>query len=83
MASSGGNRRIPQIKQNKRPSDKLEENIKNGEKLVRAAAAQGAQVVLLQELFAGPYFCQVRRGGQLRWRSDSMCDVAGVVRSVN
>ena len=41
-------------------SDKLEENIANGERLVRAAAAQGAQVILLQELFAGPYFCQAR-----------------------
>lgn len=74
-------------------SDNVEENIQNGERLVREAAAQGAQVyvlmfflsnfkfywsllhephhvytmpcpyaqiILLQELFAGPYFCQVR-----------------------
>lgn len=41
-------------------SDKLEENIQNGERLVRAAAAQGAQIILLQELFAGLYFPQAR-----------------------
>ncbi|BEV71997.1 MULTISPECIES: N-carbamoylputrescine amidase [unclassified Paludibacterium] len=32
-------------------------NIANAEKLVRQAAAQGAQVILLQELFEAPYFC--------------------------
>jgi N-carbamoylputrescine amidase len=34
-----------------------EGNIARGEKLVREAASQGAQVILLQELFATPYFC--------------------------
>ena len=33
-------------------------NIANAEKLVRQAAARGAQIVLLQELFETPYFCQ-------------------------
>lgn len=33
-------------------------NIANAEKLVRRAAAQGAQIILLQELFETPYFCQ-------------------------
>jgi N-carbamoylputrescine amidase len=33
-------------------------NIARGEKLVRQAAAQGAQIILLQELFETPYFCQ-------------------------
>ncbi len=36
----------------------VEENIANAEKLVRQAAAQGANVILLQELFETPYFCQ-------------------------
>jgi len=36
---------------------KLAANLDNAERLVRAAAAQGAQLVLLQELFATPYFC--------------------------
>lgn len=33
-------------------------NLANAEKLVRQAAAQGAQIILLQELFETPYFCQ-------------------------
>ena len=32
-------------------------NLASAERLVRAAHKQGAQVVLLQELFEGPYFC--------------------------
>ena len=35
-----------------------EANIKKAEGLVRAAAAEGAQIILLQELFETPYFCQ-------------------------
>jgi N-carbamoylputrescine amidase len=34
------------------------ENIARGERLVRQAAAAGANIVLLQELFETPYFCQ-------------------------
>jgi N-carbamoylputrescine amidase len=34
------------------------ENLDKAEALVRAAAARGANVVLLQELFEGPYFCK-------------------------
>lgn len=33
-------------------------NIANAEKLVRQAADQGAQIILIQELFETPYFCQ-------------------------
>lgn len=36
----------------------IDENISKAEKLVREAAAQGAQIILLQELFETPYFCQ-------------------------
>jgi N-carbamoylputrescine amidase len=32
-------------------------NIAKGEELVRAAAARGAQIILLPELFEAPYFC--------------------------
>jgi N-carbamoylputrescine amidase len=38
-----------------------QENIRNAERLVREAKAQGAQIVLLQELFETPYFCQDQR----------------------
>ncbi|MET0016736.1 N-carbamoylputrescine amidase [Oscillibacter sp.] len=37
------------------------ENLNQAEALVRQAAAQGATVVLLPELFEHPYFCQERR----------------------
>ncbi|WP_156036058.1 N-carbamoylputrescine amidase [Butyrivibrio sp. AE3004] len=36
-------------------------NIKKADKLVRKAAAQGAQIILLSELFERQYFCQERR----------------------
>jgi N-carbamoylputrescine amidase len=39
-------------------SDKLEENISRAEDLIRRAVKDGANVVLLQELFEGLYFCQ-------------------------
>jgi N-carbamoylputrescine amidase len=35
-----------------------EANLRNAEDLVREAAGQGAQIVLLQELFETPYFCK-------------------------
>ena len=35
-------------------------NIDRAEALVREAAASGAQVILLQELFADPYFCKTQ-----------------------
>ncbi len=44
-----------------RCSDSIEENIVRAEGLVRRAAAEGAQIILLQELFETPYFCQVER----------------------
>ncbi|MGP0584442.1 N-carbamoylputrescine amidase [Paenibacillus timonensis] len=39
-------------------SSNREENIAKADQLVRQAAAQGAQIILLQELFETPYFCQ-------------------------
>lgn len=33
-------------------------NLANAERLVRQAAAEGAQIILIQELFETPYFCQ-------------------------
>ncbi|WP_298281571.1 N-carbamoylputrescine amidase [Acidocella sp.] len=39
-------------------SDKAGENIANAEKLIRQAAKQGAQIILIQELFETLYFCQ-------------------------
>ncbi|WP_461205260.1 N-carbamoylputrescine amidase [Clostridium sp. DL1XJH146] len=42
-------------------SSNIEENLIKGEKLVREAADKGAQIILLQELFETPYFCQTEK----------------------
>ncbi len=42
-------------------SVRTEDNLNKAEVLVRKAAADGANVILLPELFAYPYFCQERR----------------------
>ncbi len=39
----------------------VEENIEKADLLTRQAAEKGANVILLPELFEGPYFCQERR----------------------
>ncbi|RUS47291.1 N-carbamoylputrescine amidase [Cohnella sp. AR92] len=39
-------------------STNIDENIAKADKLVRESAAQGAQIILIQELFETPYFCQ-------------------------
>lgn len=39
----------------------IKKNIKNAEKLVRKAASEGANVILLPELFERLYFCQERQ----------------------
>ena len=41
--------------------------IKNAIRSVQQAAAEGARVVCLQELFNGPYFCQVQDGAWYDW----------------
>ncbi|MEM8708723.1 MAG: N-carbamoylputrescine amidase [Actinomycetota bacterium] len=38
-------------------TDSVEENVATAERLVRQAAAEGADIVLIPELFEGPYFC--------------------------
>ncbi|ADV66675.1 N-carbamoylputrescine amidase [Deinococcus maricopensis] len=42
-------------------SDRLDDNVERAEAHVRAAAAAGANVILLPELFENLYFCQVER----------------------
>lgn len=39
----------------------VEENIRKADEFVRKAAAKGANIILLPELFERPYFCQERR----------------------
>ena len=38
--------------------DDIDVNIATAERLVREAAAQGARIILIPELFEGPYFCK-------------------------
>ena len=35
----------------------IDDNVKKAESLIREAAAKGAQIILIQELFETPYFC--------------------------
>lgn len=42
-------------------SPNIDENISKADKLVRRAATQGAQIILIQELFETPYFCQTEK----------------------
>ena len=39
-------------------SENSDENLNKAESLIRQAAKQGAQIILLQELFLTPYFCK-------------------------
>ncbi|MBQ1172826.1 MAG: N-carbamoylputrescine amidase [Lachnospiraceae bacterium] len=39
----------------------VKQNIEKADQMVREAAKQGAQIILLPELFERPYFCQERR----------------------
>ena len=45
----------------------VDENIARGERLVRDAAAKGAQIILLQELFERNYFCQKQKPAYLEF----------------
>lgn len=47
--------------------DKIEDNIKKAEQLVRQAAAKGAQIILIQELFETLYFCQKEKEEYYRY----------------
>src|SRR5687768_2624899 len=44
----------------------IDHNIATAEKLVRQAAKQGAQIILIQELFETPYFCIEQDSRHLR-----------------
>lgn len=48
----------------------VDENIAKAERLVREAARQGAQVILLQELFETPYFCQKEKADYYVYASE-------------
>ncbi|TKH41374.1 N-carbamoylputrescine amidase [Paenibacillus sp. FSL R10-2782] len=51
-------------------STNIDENISKAEKLVREAAAEGAQIILLQELFETPYFCQKEKSDYFAYATE-------------
>jgi len=72
----------------------ISSNLEAAEHLVRLAAAQGAQVILLQELFETPYFCQEQKskhyalaspfeGNALLARYSSLAKELGVVLPIS
>lgn len=48
-------------------TESLDENVARVERLVREAAATGAQVILPSELFEGPYFCREEKDAFFDW----------------
>lgn len=56
----------------------LEENLDKAETLVRSAVSRGAQIVLIQELFATPYFCVEQHEDHLKLASE--LDASPVIR---
>ena len=50
-----------------RCGDEQADNVERAEAFVREAAGRGAQLVLLQELFSGPYFCKTQDPAYLEW----------------
>lgn len=51
-------------------SGDIDGNIKKAEKLVREAAGRGAQIILLQELFETPYFCQKEKADYYEYAAE-------------
>ncbi|WP_135555799.1 N-carbamoylputrescine amidase [Paenibacillus cymbidii] len=48
----------------------IDDNIRKAEALVRKAAGEGAQIILLQELFETPYFCQKEKSDYYRYATE-------------
>jgi N-carbamoylputrescine amidase len=51
-------------------SDDVPTNLDKADVLVRQAAGLGAQIILLPELFAGPYFCKDQHPAFFQWAAD-------------
>ena len=64
-------------------TDKAAENVDRALHQIKLAAAKGAQLICLQELFTSPYFCQSEDHDQFAWAesipgpsTDRLCKVA-------
>lgn len=53
-----------------RCSSKIDDNIGKADSLVREAAQKGAQIILLQELFETPYFCQKEKADYYKYATE-------------
>ncbi len=51
-------------------SGNIDENIAKADSLVRKAAAEGARIILLQELFETPYFCQKEKSAYFQYATE-------------
>jgi len=54
----------------------IAENIEKADSLVREAANKGAQIILLQELFETPYFCQKEKSEYYVYATELECNKA-------
>lgn len=54
----------------------INQNIKRAEALVRSAASKGAKIILLQELFETPYFCQKEKMEYYNYAVECECNLA-------
>ena len=66
----------------------VQDNIAHAEELVRKAAAEGAQIILLPELFERPYFCQERRYEYYQYakpvmENEAVCRLRQVARELS
>lgn len=66
----------------------VSENIEKAEKLVRKAAADGAKIILLPELFERQYFCQERRYDYYAFaksteENDAVCHFKKIAKELN
>ncbi|XP_020106716.1 N-carbamoylputrescine amidase [Ananas comosus] len=61
MKNGGGGRKVVVAAVQFACSDSESENVDRAERLIREAHQKGANIVLIQELFEGYYFCQAQR----------------------
>ena len=48
-------------------SNETDKNVSNAEKLVRQAASEGAQIILIQELFESQFFAWTKKKKYLKY----------------
>ncbi len=51
--------------------ESVEKNVARVERLVREAATRGARLILVPELFEGPYFCREERDSYFEWAREA------------